>query len=89
MTFNAEQIEWIVAEVMRRLGALRVAGDEPSSSPILAELKIVERVVTMRAIEGRLTGIKRLVVEPRAVVTPAVKDELKQRQIELVCKGQT
>jgi len=81
MTFSEEQVEWIVVEVIRRL---RVAGDERSSSPVAGELVIDARVVTLRSIEGRLAGVKRLVVVPRAVITPTVKDELKQRQIELV-----
>ena len=80
MTLSEEQIEWIVSEVLRRLG---VAGDERSSSPV-SELRIIERVVTLRSIEGRLSEVKRVVVIPRAVVTPAAKDELKARKIELV-----
>jgi hypothetical protein len=84
MTYSEEQVEWIVTEVLRRLG---VAGDERSSSPVGSELAITDRVVTMRSLEGRLAGVNRLVVPSRAVITPAVKDELKQRQIELVCKG--
>ena len=81
MTFTEEQIEWIVAEVLRRL----TRGD--SNSQLKSDLIIVERVVTMRSIENRLPGVTRVVVEPRAVVTPAVRDELKQRQIELVREG--
>jgi len=80
MTYSEEQIEWIVVEVLRRLG---VAIDE-RDSPSLSDLKITERVVTMRSIEGRLAEVKRLVVASRAVVTPAAKDELKARKIELV-----
>jgi hypothetical protein len=86
MTFTAEQIEWIVSEVLRRLGvaaASRVAGDERSSSPV-KELRISDRVVTMRTIETRLADVKRVVVQRRAVVTPAVRDELKARKLELV-----
>lgn len=87
MTLTEEEIEWIVAEVIRRLGIatndVRVAGDERGSSPA-AVLKISDRVVTMRTIETRLSGIKRVVVRPRAVVTPAVKDELKAKKVELV-----
>ena len=85
MTYTEEQVEWIVVEVLRRLG---VAGADRTSSPVNTsdELTIAERVVTLRSIEGRLTGVKRLVVPQRAVVTPTVKDELKQRQIELVVR---
>ena len=91
MKYSEEQVEWIVIEVLRRLGvagdARQVAGDERSSSAASGELAISERVVTMRLLEGRLAGVSRLVIQSRAVITPAVKDELKQRQIELVCKG--
>ena len=91
MTFNEEQIEWIVVEVLRRLGVaggerFRVARVERSSTPleVQIELTMKESVITLRSLEGRLAGIARLIVQPRAVVTPAVKDELKQRNIELV-----
>lgn len=86
MTFTPEQVETIVLEVLRRLGLLqgqaRVAVGERSSTT--AELSLSEKVVTLRSIEGRLAGVQRLIVARRAVVTPAVKDELKQRKIELV-----
>src|SRR5438067_1026612 len=103
MTLSEEQVEWIVFEVLRRLGVTgnehRVAGDERSSSPVDrvagderssspdangSDLRIAERVITMRSIDARLTGVKRIVVQPRAVITSAVKDELKARKVELV-----
>jgi len=84
MTFTEQEVEQIVLEVLRRLGVTgRAAGDEGSSSAA-AELRIADRVVTMRSIEGRLNGVVQITVRRRAVVTPAVKDELKQRKIELV-----
>jgi hypothetical protein len=82
MTFTEEQFEQIVVEVMRRLG-VRMTGDERSSSPV-AELRVTDRVITMQSIEGRLNGVTRVVVRRRAVITPAVKDELKDRKIELI-----
>jgi len=82
MTFSEEQVEWIVAEVLRRLGV--AVGREANRGKGGAELRIADRVVTMRSIEGRLTGVSRLIVKPRTVVTPAVKDELKVRKIEMV-----
>jgi hypothetical protein len=87
MTFTEQQVEWIVMEVIRRLETLPgVAGDELSSSPVSEDLAIADKVVTLRSIEGRLVGVKRLVVRPRAVITPAVKDELKLRKVELVVR---
>jgi hypothetical protein len=86
MIFTEEQVEWIVSEVVRRLmlqaANERVAVGERSSTT--AELTIDSKLVTMRTIEGKLTGINQLRVPARAIVTPAAKDELKQRQITLV-----
>lgn len=85
MTFNEHDVERIVLEVIRRLGLL--------SSPELVapasgnELTLADRVVTMRSIEGKLKGIAKLVVPARTVVTPAVRDELNDRQIELIRKA--
>lgn len=84
MTFNEEQVEWIVREVIRRLGLVGASAEESGTPRSNVELCISERVVTLRTIEGRLAGARRLVVVPRAIVTPAVKDELKARKIELV-----
>jgi len=83
MTFNEEQVEWIVVEVMRRLELMPATADQRSSSSA-TDLRIADRVVTMRSIEGRLNGVARVVVKRRAVITPAVRDELKQRKIELI-----
>jgi hypothetical protein len=86
MTFTEEQIERIVAEVIWRLTVAvgREANHDTAAPAKEAELRIADRVVTMRTIESRLSGVKRLVVQPRAVVTPAAKDELKARKVELV-----
>ena len=74
------EIERIVQEVIRRLLSLgvRVASSQPTS------LAISDRVITLATIEGRLEGISQLVVQSKAVVTPSVKDELRQKKIELV-----
>ena len=86
MTFTEEQVAAIVVEVIRRLRLVennqRVAVGERSSTT--AELTLTEKLITTRTIENRLSGVSRLLVPKRAVVTPAVKDELKKHQIELV-----
>lgn len=89
MTFTERDIEWIVVEVIRRLGLLGATAtqvcEQPAAAPSQpAELALNEKLVTLRTLEGKLAGVERLVVSPRAVVTPAVRDELKQRRIELV-----
>ena len=85
MTFTEEQVEWIVRDVIRRLGLLEGQSDiaKPGNSA-MGELVVAERVVSMRSLEGRLANVARIVVSDRAVVTPAVRDELRSRKIELV-----
>jgi hypothetical protein len=84
MTFTPEQVETIVLEVIRRLGLLSSGVAVGERSATAADLTIKDKVVTMRLIEGRLAGVTRLMVTRRAVVTPAVKDELKKHKVELV-----
>ncbi|GAB6185202.1 hypothetical protein [Thermopirellula anaerolimosa] len=45
------------------------------------ELSIPERVVTASVLDGRLQGIRRLLVRPGAILTPAVRDLLRQQGI--------
>jgi hypothetical protein len=47
------------------------------------DLVLSGRVVTLSDVEGRLKGVRRLVVSPQAVVTPAVRDELLTKNIDL------
>jgi hypothetical protein len=91
MTYSEQQVERIVVEVIRRLGLLATSSGkrEPEAIERGADLILKERVVSLRLIEGRLAGVRRLVVGPRAVLTPIVKDELRQRQIELVRENRT
>jgi hypothetical protein len=82
MTLTDDQFERIVSEVIRRLLSQGVAvAQHPSTA---TELTLTEKVITTRTLEGRLTGVKRLIVSQKAIVTPAVKDELKERHIDLI-----
>lgn len=82
MTYTEQDVERVVLEVIRRLGLL---GTSPSlASEPSTDLQTAEKVITTRTIENRLTGVKRLIVQPRAIVTPAVRDQLQQQGIELV-----
>jgi len=83
MTFTEQQIEWIVMEVLRRLGVTGNGNGQPRT-PSGSELRLSDTVITLRSIEGRLSGVTKVTVSLRAVVTPAVKDELKQRKVELI-----
>ncbi|RMG03589.1 MAG: hypothetical protein D6741_02145 [Planctomycetota bacterium] len=42
------------------------------------------RVVTLAAVESKLDNVRRLIVPPRSVITPAVRDLLDQRHIQVV-----
>jgi len=81
-------IEQIVQEVLRRLKSMDVKleadTETPAADSTKQELVFEGRLVTLQRLRGRLTGVRRLVVERKAIVTPAVVDELKDRQIELV-----
>jgi|GEM_PF-3778944 len=55
----------------------RVACDALSGTNA-ATLRIAERLVTLRDVERKLEGIQELIVPARCVVTPAVKDLLRQ-----------
>ena len=81
--FNSEFIERIVQEVIRRLVERGVVlGDETNCDT--TELVLEDKVITLAKLDGRLNEITRMVVGSRAIVTPAVKDELNDRSIELI-----
>jgi hypothetical protein len=90
-------LEKLVRDVLAELGAAPepardAAGQgEAESSSAAApaatsggELVVLSPVVTMSELEGRLEGVRRLVVPPQAVLTPSVRDELHRKRITLV-----
>ena len=91
------ELEQIIAEVVRRLTA--VAGPSPVGVPALAGagglkaefqqgvFSIEDRIVTLNSVDGRLDGLRRLIVQRKAIVTPALRDELSKRGIELDRSG--
>lgn len=84
--------QWIVAEVLRRLQALPTGrrnaananAGEGDGGDKTAVLELTEPVVALATLRGRLQGIESVRVSDRAVVTPAVRDELRAREIALV-----
>lgn len=72
---------------------LEVLADKPPVAPASAnpatatrpegDLVITCRVVTLSEVGGRLESVRRLVVSPQAVITPAVRDELQRRNVTL------
>lgn len=81
-------IDRIVREVIGQLGLAPGAGApaaaDPSTPPRSEnDLVISCRVVTLAEVQGRLEAVRRLVVPPQAVITPAVRDELRRRNVSL------
>ncbi len=77
---DSELFERIVQEVIRRL----VAGGVTVGATGNKQLALSERVITLATLDGKLDGVETVSVQKRAVVTPAVKDELNRRSIRLV-----
>ena len=77
---DPELFERIVQEVIRRL----VAGGITVGATGNKQLALSERVITLATLDGKLDGVETVSVQKRAVVTPAVKDELNRRSIRLV-----
>lgn len=49
----------------------------------LDELTLIDRLITLRDLDGRLKGIRHLLVPAKAIVTPAVVDLLREKGISL------
>lgn len=78
------EVERIVQEVIRRLLSLGAEVHSSRQASVQPPLKLEEKVISMETIHGRLKGINQLIVKKKAVVTPSVRDELRQKKIELV-----
>jgi hypothetical protein len=93
----ATEIERIVREVLAELTAASAPAPkspQPPATPTPAtvptkpsnnhELTLASRLVTMNEVSGRLPGVRRLVVRKGTVITPAVKEELSKRNIQVI-----
>jgi hypothetical protein len=84
MNLTEADIDRIVAEVVRRLRALMATS---SPAPVKGapepsrELRLSDKVITLQSLKGRLEGITKVIVADHAIITPAVKDELRDRKI--------
>ena len=94
MKFGPEQIDCVVEEVVQRLRGLSAGGaftsgsDQQSREPENQDppremLTIGAHVVTLVELDGRLQGVKEVAIGPRAIVTPAVRDELRRYKIQI------
>lgn len=99
MNLDPAVIDRIVQEVVKRLAALDVSMPAPAhatggahaaggvseivKSDSRETLRLTERMIAWRTVEDRLVGVKTIEVLPNAVVTPLVRDLLKERRIRL------
>ncbi|HUY87539.1 MAG TPA: hypothetical protein VMV10_02275 [Pirellulales bacterium] len=89
MAVAAEEIEKLVREAIASgaKNAEQIVGDVLAKVQAKAgsprELTIASRVVTLAEIEGKLEGIEQLVVPAKAVITPAARDLLRLKQIDI------
>lgn len=89
MNLTATQIEDIVRVVVERLRT-GVAPPKVSVLPTkiaeapAGELHLSGRVISLESLKDQLGGAKTIVVHPKSIVTPAVKDLLRQQSIRLV-----
>ena len=91
---NDLQVQWfdaIVRQVVERLKdmggkpelAFGSGGDEASAVTSADEIHLGDAVITMESLRGLKIADKKIVVGATAVVTPAVKDELRERNATL------
>ena len=85
-----EQIDRIVGEVLARLGTSAPnRSSRPAPIPAAAalssgELVIDDKVVSAATLQNRLSGVQRVMVSARAVITPSARDLLKENNVSLV-----
>jgi len=77
MNYETLDIDRIVREIVSRLRA------EMEMKPVAA-LTLDARVITMSELDGKLDGVQQLVVRHRTIITPLVRDELREKKIEIV-----
>ena len=83
MNHTTRDIDWIVKEVVRRLTNLQTATE--SHTDVAAEAtSLRRRVITVESLPDRRSSAKRIVIPSTAIVTPAAKDEIRDRGLELV-----
>ncbi len=77
--FNSKQAD--VERIVRQVLAELAGRDAGTAVPASSDLVVTGRVVSLADLEGRLSGVTRVVVERGAVFTPAARDELNGRGV--------
>ena len=81
MELNSAKLDQIVSEVVRRL---QNADSPVAQAEDQSVLVVDDRVVTSALLQGRLQGVARLRVRADAIVTPLVRDLLKDESVQLL-----
>jgi hypothetical protein len=86
MKLAEAEIERVVREVLARLegGPAAAANGQAKATGETATLVLDGRVVTLADLKGRLDKQQSVTVPTNAVVTPAVRDYLRERKVALV-----
>lgn len=77
-TTTHELIDRIVREVLAKLADVQKSDTKQAKS---GELALTAKVVTLAELDGKIDGIKHLVLPRGAIVTPAVRDLVRKKQI--------
>lgn len=87
MSGTEHDLERIVREVLRRLREYEITREIRAESVGIKEqlgtLSLDDRVITLVTLKDKLADVERIIVPRSAVVTPAVRDELKKLKISL------
>ncbi|TWT29998.1 hypothetical protein [Blastopirellula retiformator] len=92
MQLSPEQVDRIVRLVVQQVRALEKspAATSVQLAPSVeissdgSEVALADKVVTVETLEGKIGGAKSLVVSPKAIVTPAARDQLREKGVRLL-----
>jgi hypothetical protein len=83
-------IDTIVRQVLADLSARGASQmPKPVAKPVVVKaetpdtLRLLDSPVTLASLEGRLDGVREVVISPKAIVTPSVRDLLYRKEIKL------
>jgi hypothetical protein len=82
--FDTAAIEAIVREVLRRLASAGTTNSDAKIETDDHSFECSDKVIALQTLRGKLDNVKTLRLKPKTIVTPAVRDELRDRKIKIV-----
>jgi len=83
-------VRQVLADLSARAASPVVANAAPVNNSLpqtvgseKATLQLLDTLVTLASLEGRLDGVREVVISPKAIVTPSVRDLLYKKDIKL------